>query len=284
MKDLIGKNKIYAIKSAFVAKLENDGHTLTNFNEFLKRQLKVVAQKHFKNIASYNAIIEYAKREYEKQEKSDSYRYYNYGSVDRQFMFHMLNIFGLDYGKFISNKKLSEAVDNTMILEFFAHTVHDSKFAITRFNETDYLNHMTKLLSDLGIKDVDSNQIRNGNVAYNYLLQTIENRLYGGDKATLAIEYAKIIKTEVSEKYTLPKISEIRENIKAEVDKNPMLKYILGSHQVSGNLRELKTNKNPINQLDERNSYYNNNGKDWFSQMSQDNVDLFKIQLSSLIR
>ena len=284
MKDLVGKNKIYAIKSAFVAKLQNDGHTLINFNEFLKRQLKIVSQKHFKNIASYNAIVEYAKREYEKQEKSDSYRYYNYGSVDRQFMFHMLNIFGLDYGKFIGNKKLSEAVDNTMILEFFAYTVHDFKFGITKFNEADYLSHITKLLNDLGIQDVDSSQIRSGNIAYNHLLQTIENRLYGGDKATLAKEYAKLIKTEVSEQYTLPKISEIRENIKAEVDKNPMLKYILGSHQVSGNLRELKNNKNPINQLDERNSYYNNNGKDWFSQMSQDNVDLFKIQLSSLIK
>jgi hypothetical protein len=62
-----------------------------------------------------------------------------------------------------------------------------------------------------------------------------------------------------------------------------MLKYILGSNQVSGSLRELKET-NPINQLDDRNSYYRNGDRDWFNQMSQDNVDLFKIQLSSLIK
>jgi hypothetical protein len=49
-------------------------------------------------------------------------------------------------------------------------------------------------------------------------------------------------------------------------------------------LTDLGSGKNPINQLDERNSYYNNNGKDWIIQMSQDCVDLLKVQLSSLIK
>jgi hypothetical protein len=45
-----------------------------------------------------------------------------------------------------------------------------------------------------------------------------------------------------------------------------------------------KTGQISINQLDDRNNYYRSGNKDWFNQMSQDNVDLFKIQLSSLIK
>jgi len=57
-----------------------------------------------------------------------------------------------------------------------------------------------------------------------------------------------------------------------------MLKYIMGTNQVSGNLTDLKTSQNPI--LEDRNSYYGKSSKDWIEQMSQENIDLFKIQLS----
>lgn len=285
VKDLIGSNKIYAIKSAFVKKLENDGHSLVSFNDFLKRQLKVVANKHFKSVSSYNAIVNFCKNEYDSVEKSSSngYNYYNYGTTDKQFMFHMLNIFGLEYAKFIGNKKLVEAIDQTMIMQFFAYTVHKEQFDIGRFTQANYFGHMTKILDDAGIKNVDSQAVRNSQVAYNRLSDLIANRLYKGNR-TVASKYLDIIKSNESDKISLPRISTIRENIKAEVDKNPMLKYILGSHQVRGVLTDLASGKNPINQLDERNTYYNNNGKDWIIQMSQDCVDLLKIQLSSLIK
>jgi hypothetical protein len=284
IKDLVGNTKIYAIKSAFANKLEKDGYNMITFNEFLKRQLKVVAKKHFEHVSSYNALVEYAKKEYNKEDKSEGYSYYNYGTVDKQFMFHMLNIFGLEYAKFISNKTLVSAIDSTMILEFFTHTVHEHEFSIGRFNQTDYFAHITKLLDAIGIKAIDSKQIRNSNISYNNLIHHLENKLYVGELSSLAKEYVNIIKPEVSDNHKLPKITETRENIKAEVDKNPMLKYILGTRRVSGNLRELKTNRNPVNQLDERYGHYNSNSKDWYTQMSQDNTDLFKIQLSSLIK
>jgi hypothetical protein len=57
----------------------------------------------------------------------------------------------------------------------------------------------------------------------------------------------------------------------------------MGTNQVSGDLVDLNK-KNPIMQLDDRQSYYNNNGKIWMVQMSEENIDLFKIQLSSLIK
>ena len=94
-----------------------------------------------------------------------------------------------------------------------------------------------------------------------------------------------LIKTKnVNYQNKLSKAAELTKVLKEEVDKNPMLKFIVGSHQISGNLRDLVPSKNPIAQLDSRNSYYNNGGKDWSVQMAQDSVDLFKVQLSSLIK
>ena len=92
-----------------------------------------------------------------------------------------------------------------------------------------------------------------------------------------------IVQSKNDGQYKLSKTADLRKILQDEVDNNPMLKYILGSHQVSGSLRDLKET-NPIKQLDDRNNYYSNGNKDWFTEMSQANVDLFKIQLSSLIK
>ena len=61
-----------------------------------------------------------------------------------------------------------------------------------------------------------------------------------------------------------------------------MLKYIMGTNQVSGNLAELNSKNNDI--LKESSYYYGKKNKDWIEQMSEDNIDLFRIQLSSLIK
>jgi hypothetical protein len=279
VKDLLGSSKIYAIKTAFVSKLQKDGYPLVDFNTFLKRQLKNVAKNKFENVSSYNALVEYSKKDFNKEEDNrNEYRYYNHATTDRQFLYHMLNIFGLKYADFIKNDILVQALDDIMVLEFFSDTVHRAGFDISKFNQSDYFDHVTKLLAKIGIKNIDSKDIRNTNVAYNQLVYMLEKKLYIQGNSH---EYTNLIKTKVSEKYQLPKIDTIRENIKAETDKNPMLKYILGVSQNNGNLRELKA-QNPISQIDNNNHY--NRSKSWYNQMSADNVDLFKIQLSSLIK
>jgi hypothetical protein len=165
-----------------------------------------------------------------------------------------------------------------MLTEFFANTVHASPFNIPRFNQTEYLSHISKLMKEVGIEDVDGKEIRNANLAYNTLTQMIVSYLYGsGDSDS----YLKIIRGTSAQDLKRWRISEIREKIKSEVDKNPMLKLIMGNHQVSGNLVELKPNQNPI--IEDR-SYYGKQGRDWIEQMSQESIDLFKIQLSSLIK
>ena len=279
VKDLLGSSKIYAIKSAFVSKLEKEGYNLVDFNTFLKRQLKIVAKNKFENVSCYNALVEYAKKEFNKEEKGyNEYRYYNYSSVDKQFMYHMLSIFGLKYADYIKNNDLVEALNHTMILEFFADSVHRINFDMPKFNQSEYFDHITNLLNTIGVENIDSKEIRNTNVAYNQLVSTLQNKLYSSNNSE---EYMSLIKTKLTDKYKLPKIDSVRETIKKEVDKNPMLKYILGTTQNNGNLRELK-NQNPISQADGNNHYRRN--KDWFTQMSEDSVDLFKIQLSSLIK
>jgi hypothetical protein len=280
IKDLIEDSKIYAIKTAFAKKLEKDGYNLVNFNDFLKRQLKVVAQKHFKNLASINKLIEYCKKDYTTEERNTrGYGYCQHGTTDKQFMFHILNIFGLDYNKFINNKILVDCLNKIILTEFFANTVHMSPFNIPRFNQTEYLSHISNLMKEVGIEDVDSKEIRNANLAYNTLTRMITNHLYVSDSG--ADSYLKIIRGTSTEDLKRWKISEIREKIKTEVDKNPMLKLIMGNHQVSGNLVDLKSNQNPI--IEDR-SYYGKQSRDWVEQMSQENIDLFKIQLSSLIK
>jgi len=279
VKDLVGDSKIYAIKTAFAKKLEKDGYNLVNFNDFLKRQLKVVAHKHFKNLSSINKFVEYCKKDFNKEEKK-GYRYYNYGTTDKQFMFHILNIFGLDYDKFINNKTLVDCLNKTILTEFFANTVHITTFNISRFNQTEYLSHISKLMKEAGIENIDGKDIHNANLAYNTLTRMISHNLYNGQVAKIE-SYLEIIRGTSTQDIKTWKISEIREKIKAEVDKNPMLKYIMGTHQVSGDLRDLKSNQNPII---EDHSYYGNQGKDWIQQMSQENIDVLKIQLSSLIK
>jgi hypothetical protein len=155
-------------------------------------------------------------------------------------------------------------------------------FNIERFNQTEYLSHISALMKEIGIDNVDGKEIRSANLAYNTLVNMISNSLYIASNADKAEGYLKIIRGTSTEDLKTWKISEIREKIKVEVDKNPMLKYIMGNHQVTGVLRELKSNQNPIMANDR--SYYGRQSKDWIEQMSQENIDLFKIQLSSLIK
>jgi len=281
VKDLVGNSKIYAIKTAFIKKLEKDGYNLVSFNDFLKRQLKIVTQKHFKNLGSINKLVEYCKKDYTTEEKNGGgYRYYQHGTTDKQFMFHILNIFGLDYDKFINNKTLVDCLNKTILTEFFANTVHLSPFNIARFSQTEYLSHISTLMKEAGIEDVDGKEIRNANLAYNTLTRMISGYLYSGQEDEVE-SYLKIIRGTSTQDIKTWKISEIREKIKTEVDKNPMLKVIMGNHQVTGNLVDLKSNQNPI--IEDR-SYYGKQSRDWVEQMSQENIDLFKIQLSSLIK
>jgi hypothetical protein len=96
--------------------------------------------------------------------------------------------------------------------------------------------------------------------------------------------YTKLFKSETKvTKHKLAKVADLKKILKVEVDKNPMLKYIMGSNQNNGSLRDLDSKNNPISQFAD-NYYGKRNNTIWVESMDSDKIDLFKIQLSSLIK
>lgn len=277
VKELFGKTKIYAIKSSIAKKMIEDGErTMIPFNTFFKDKLQNVAKKHFNKVSCFNSLVEFCKKEMNDRDTTDRYYWNNYGDILGQFCFHVLNFFGLDYAKYMNNDKLVNVVDNYLIMEFFSDTVHRHKYDINGFKMADYYAHINGLLNDIGIDSIDAEDIKKTNVAYHQLNSLIVNRLYLNKDSK---EYSDLISSDNKTKYNLPKTSELRKTMKAEVDSNPMLKYIMGTVSVKVGIRNI-TSKNPI--TNSTDAYNRNN--DWTLKMTDDMVDLFKIQLSSLIK
>ena len=281
-KDLLNKWKVlndtnvYAIKKSAVERLQEDGYNLVDFNTWFKKCLKKLSDSKFKEIYQFNDLITRCTTEYNLDDRMG--HSYNEGHLDRQFLYHILNMFGLDYAKFVNNKKLVETIDSLMVIEFFADTIHRAEFDIQRFKKDDYYRHMTGLLNDLGINGFDSNKIKDANILYNSMNRMLE-QLYSAGSVN---EYKKVFKSETNSQYPCPKMADLRKTIKAEVDNNPMLKYIMCVRPVSGNLRELR-NVNPLKQLDTNRYYHHNNDDRWFTKLDDSGVDKLRVQLSQTI-
>ena len=120
--DFLIASKVVSICSPKVIRLakkmvEDGKRTMIPFNTFFKDKLSI-AKDHFKKVSSFNGIVEFCKTEMYDRDKSDGYHWNNYGDTVGQFSFHVLNLFGLDYKKFIKNEKLVNVVDNYLIMEF----------------------------------------------------------------------------------------------------------------------------------------------------------------------
>jgi hypothetical protein len=279
VKEIMGDTKIYAIKSSTVKTLK-DEKNLILFNDFLKNKLKSVVKEHFEDVSSYNTIVEFCRKEFSDRDNDRTYNWYAEGDVVHQFAYHMLNIFGLEYKKFIKNSNMVKAIDSYLVMDYFNNTVHMNKYDIIAFKSEDYFKHINHLLGDIGISTINSKTIRSTNIEYNTLISVL-TAMYNTSETD---PYTKLFKSDTNKiKHGLNKSSDLRKMIKTEIDNNPMVKYIMGTHRVTGQLRELN-NKNPISNLSKNNHYYGNNNSDWLSQMNDTNVDLLRIQLSSLIK
>jgi hypothetical protein len=266
---------IYAIKHGVVDRLIKEGYNLVDFNTWFKTRLKKLNDNKFKDIYQFNSLVEQCRNEYNSDDKMN--RGYGQGYIDRQFLFHMLNMFGLEYDQFINNNKIVSTLDSLMILEFFADTIHRQEFDIAKFKKDDYYGHMTKLLSDFGINGLDSVKIKDANVIYNQINRIIDN-IYDNDKIS---QYTQIFKkAESDNEYVAPKIADLRKTIKAELDNNPILKYTMCVTSVSGNLRELR-NVNPLKQNDGSRGHYYTSNNGWFSTIND--LDKLKVQFGQMI-
>jgi hypothetical protein len=274
-KELFGTTKIFAIKESYANKLIKDGYNLVIFNDFFKDSLQKLYDKTFKDLSGYNGLIEHAKNEYNKKENTgNSYHYYNSYPVDQNFLWHILNIFGLDYANYVDDKDMVGLIDKCMAIEFFANTIHKTGFDIAKFKQADYFAHMTKILHNMGINGLNSKDIRNANVSYNRLVYWIKNLYINRD------DMLKSIKPDDSLKGKLPSITDLRKEIKESLDKQPILKYIVCSGDSQGNLRDLKSN-NPLNAILSRN-YYGRSDSAWSGKL--DDVESFRQSVSDSIK
>jgi len=281
IKGLFGDVKVYAIKSNFVAKMTSEGHNLVDFNTWFKKILSTKIKNYFNNTNDYNSMIEFYKKEFISKDGDNDNHYYNYGTLVSQFSCHMLSIFGLDYKKYVKNTELSNVIDSFLVMEFFADTMHRATFDLKLFSQTEYFDHINSLLKDRGIDNLDSKELKKKNVQYNTLIN-IQHQMF--DHSDDIEAYTKLFKSETKAiKYKLTKAADLKKILKVEVDKNPMLKYLMGSNQHNGNLRDLDSKNNPISQFAD-NYYGKRNNAVWVETMDSDKVDLFKIQLSSLIK
>lgn len=274
MKKFMGNTKVYAIKNSMVNKLLADGeHTMISFNDFFKQRLETFGNKYFNQVSSFNGLVEFCKKEIFDREAN-----HVYWKVDTlpAFCFHMLNIFGLDYQKFIKNDKLVKVLDTYLIIEFFSDTVHRLKYDINVFKENDYYAHINTLLTAININNIDAESIKRTNVIYSRFLNHITHHLYADTNHEI---YVKAIMPKKTDDHKLLKASQLRQIIKSEVDNNPVLKYIIGAVDAKSNIRDISS-KNPITNTTD--SYRRTDG--WSSKMSEDMIDLFRIQLSSLIK
>ena len=280
IKNILADTKVYAIKSSTVKTLKNEKNLIL-FNDFLKDKLNSVVKEHFEDVSSYNTIVEFCRKEFSDRDKDTGYNWYSEGDIVHQFAYHMLNIFGIEYKKFIKNINMTKVIDSYLVMDYFNHTVHMSKYDISAFKSEDYFKHINDLLNNIGISTINSKTIRSTNIEYNTLISVL-TAMYETSEKTNA--YIKLFKSDNNKiKHGLNKLSDLRKMIKTEVDNNPIVKYIMGTHRVAGQLRELG-NKNPISNLSKTNSHYYANNNDWLSQMSDISIDLLRVQLSSLIK
>lgn len=275
---ILGKTNVYAIKKGVVDRLKKDGYNLVDFNTWFKKRLKKVNDTQFKDIHQFNDLVDKCRYEYNSDDKME--RGYREGYIDRQFLFHILNIFGLEYEKFINQRKVVDTINTLMIIEFFASTMHRQSFDISKFNKNDYYAHMTKLLHDFGINGLDSAAIKKANVTYN----NIDSMLISIYDSSVVEEYRQILTSSSDNVYDCPSMANLRKTIKTELDNNPILKYVMCSHTTSGDLRQLN-NSNPLKQLDKENyyGYGYQSEKRWISQMDDDRIEELKFLFGQII-
>ena len=269
---IIGNKKVYAIKKAFADRLISEGYNMVSFDEFFKNKLKEIS-KDYEQVLSFNDIYDYCSKQLEEK-----HQYYNQATgVEKQFAYHMLNIFGLDYAKYIRNKTMVSAIDSIMVMNFFNH-INDPGYKITRFSSKDYTEHMNSLLSKFGIDQIDTSKLMADRIELNKLNRII-SEIYPKN-----FEQYTITESKTKAESKLPKMSSINASVKAALDKNPVLKYILASEEVTGRLNELQVGSNAFSShKTKRYGYHQTSDEKWLYEMTEVELTTFRTQISSLI-
>lgn len=272
-KKIFGKTKIYAIKSAFVDKLKNKGLNLVDFNTFFKLAITDIADT-FDAANKFNATTKYC------IEQSNANSGYPVSEMDRQFATHMINIFGLNYEKYIKNKSLVDVIDHVLLTRFFANDIRGGSSLGDKFKKGEFSAHMNLLFKKHGVDDsLKSEDIIKASAELNILVNFINTMKHNAVEVS---EYLNIVQNSRADKIKIMSCKEMEKIVKEELDKNPMLKYIVGSNEMNGELYCITGGDNPLSMFT-RNRYYYGASDTWHSKMDSDSALLLRTQLSSLI-
>lgn len=274
---LFDETNVFAIKQSSVDKLKKQGYDLTDFNSWIKPQLKSMMTKLCDQVSIYKDIVHYCQQQYEVEDKTETRSYYSRGKSDRRIATHIINLFGVNYRNYIGGSNLSKLVDQWMIFNFFSHVMHNH-FELRFCTKAEYYAGMTIILAEYGLNGIDPEKIKKSHTDY-VVLKNIVNALYGED-------YVNTIVTKASNSQDflkqMPKMDDLRKNLKAAIDNVPMMKYIVGSafERSDASLNQI-TSSNPL-KLHQDNYY---GAPEWYVDMGgQEKIEDFRKTLGSMVK
>ena len=273
--NLLKDKNILAIKQSAVSKIKD--LNLIDFNAWIKPQLKSMMSKLCGEVGSYKNIVDYCTEQYNADEKNETYGYYRI-RADRHIAVTILSIFGIDYHKYIGGSELCNLVDQWMIHYFFAHVIHNS-FDMKFCKKSEYFAVMTKILAKHNMNGIDPEKIRKQTQEFNILKSEI-NTMYSEDYTSKIVSISQESKDFCE---SITKSSDLRKNFKAEVDKVPMLKYIVSSTldgtSADGGLNGIGSS-NPLRV--NHNRYYTPPA--WFLTIDENGIEQLRNSLGVLIK
>jgi hypothetical protein len=273
--NLLKDKNILAIKQSAVSKIKD--LNLVDFNAWIKPQLKSMMSKLCGEVGSYKNIVDYCTEQYNADEKNETYGYYRI-RADRHIAVTILSIFGIDYHKYIGGSELCNLVDQWMIHYFFAHVIHNS-FDMKFCKKSEYFAVMTKILAKHNMNGIDPEKIRKQTQEFNILKSEI-NTMYSEDYTSKIVSISQESKDFCE---SITKSSDLRKKFKAEVDKVPMLKYIVSSAldgtSADGGLNGIGSS-NPLRV--NHNRYYTPPA--WFVTIDENGIEQLRNSLSVLIK
>ncbi len=273
--NLLKDKNILAIKQSAVSKIKD--LNLVDFNAWIKPQLKSMMSKLCGEVGSYKNIVDYCTEQYNADEKNESYGYYRI-RTDRQVAVTILSIFGIDYHKYIGGSELCNLIDQWMIHYFFAHVIHNG-FDMKFCKKSEYFAVMAKILAKHNMNGIDPEKIRKQTQEFNILKSEI-NTMYSEDYTSKMVSISQESKDFCE---SITKSSDLRKKFKAEVDKVPMLKYIVTS-TLESNGSDAGLNgigsSNPLRVS--HNRYYTPPA--WFLTIDENGIEQLRNSLGVLIK
>jgi len=253
--NIFKNTNVYAIKQGSVSDLASDGHNMIDINSYIKEKLDTFKNSsEFDELQTVNCLIQEAGK---SCMKSNTYLV-NHPNV---FVNHMINIFGYDYDKFVTNTDLVNAIDNVILVHYF------NKVKISKLSE-DFTKFIATLILKHNIPVNNIDKLINLGVTYN----EIYFHQYG----------KQVWDTTKTTKY-LMSYNDMSDCIKKELDNSPVMKYIMTMSSDKQSLNVDTVEDVAKNYRDNANHYYGRTRKvEWFEKI--DNLNEFRNDIASVIK